>query len=194
MTRTDHTQTIRTNLTSLAVALLIVGIASVGVVSSGATEATQGRTAGTEQVVTSEMDADADWVTERFGRPRQELNWSVDPRVIKEFMPSGVGDQIVRCGDYTVLSNHGLYFSYEEDPDSSKDMLASVIIFKGDQRVFVARGYKFSDFHFDSARNVLKFDYWTGVMGDQQIVEFTIAFTSSPIRCSNRFFSTKDQR
>ena len=96
MIGTDHTHTLRTNFTSLAAALLILGLASVVVVSSGAADTIQGRTAGTEQVVTSGMDADADWVTERFGRPRQELNWSVDPRVIKEFMPSGVGDQIRR--------------------------------------------------------------------------------------------------
>ena len=145
----------------------------------------------TEIFAKSNAESEVKLVTERFGRS-DKLHWSVDPAVCKKFVPTGFGNQIVRCGDYTLLSNEGLYWSCEEDPDSSKDMQASVLIFKGEQRVFVARGYQFSKFNYDAARKVLTFRYWTGLMGDDQIIEITVDLSGEKIRIKTRSKSTKD--
>jgi len=147
----------------------------------------------TEIFAKSNAESEVKLVTERFGRPRPDkLHWSVDPAVCKKFEPTGFGDQIVRCGDYTLLSNEGLYWSCEEDQDTSKDMQASVILFQGEQRVFVARGYQFSKFNYDAARKVLNFRYWTGVQGDDQIVEITMNLSGEKIQIKTRSKSTKD--
>lgn len=140
-------------------------------------------------------EAKAPWVTECFGRPAPNvLHWSVDPEVTKAFSPSGVGDQIIRCGDFTVLSNHGLYWSCEESRDTSKDMQASVMIFKGEQRVFVARGYKFLDFTYDAAANTLGFKYWTGInKGDKEIVLMKISLSSGVPQIDTKFLSTESE-
>lgn len=145
------------------------------------------------QPTTSKPDAQAEWVTEPCGRPSPNvLHWSIDPAVTKAFEPSGVGSQIVRCGDFTVLYNHGLYWSGEENQDVSKDMQASVVIFKGEQRVFVARGYVFNAFNFAAASKVLNFRYWTGVQGHEQITEFTLDLSGDAIQIKTIRRSTKD--
>ncbi len=147
----------------------------------------------TEISAKSNAESEVKLVTERFGRPRPDkLLWSVDPAVCKRFEPTGFGDQIVRCGDYTLLSNEGLYWSCEEDQDTSKDMQASVILFQGEPRVFVTRGYQFSKFSYDAARKVLNFRYWTGVQGDDQIVEITKILSGEKIQIKTRSKSTKD--
>ena len=92
----------------------------------------------------------------------------------------------------TVVSSHGLYWSGEENQDDSKDMQASVMIFKGEQRVFVARGYDFVTFNFDAATHALTFKYWTGVQGDKQLVLFTMALSSGVPQVETKFLSTKD--
>ena len=136
--------------------------------------------------------ADDDWPRERFGRPHPaKLNLSLDAKVVREFLPSGVGTSVVRCGDYTVLKNHGLYFSNEDDPDTSRDMLASIIVFKGDHRVCVARGYKFAKVIYDPAEKTIQFDHWTGVQGDNEIEEVTLDLGGDRIGCEIQLRSTK---
>lgn len=147
----------------------------------------------TEVFAKSNAESEVKLVTERFGRPQpNKLHWSVDPAVCKKFEPTGFGNEIVRCGDYTLLSNEGLYWSCEEDQDTSKDMQASVMLFQGEQRVFVARGYEFSKFNYDAARKVLNFRYWTGVQGADQIVEITMNLSGEKIQIKTRSKSTKD--
>lgn len=147
-----------------------------------------------EKAAASPSDAAAPWVEERFGRPTPDvLHWSVEPAVTKAFEPSGVFDKIMHCGEFTVVSNYGLYWSGEGDPDDSKDMQASVVILKGQQRVFVARGYQFDKFNYDAAKKTLNFKYWTGVQGDGQIVEFTMDFASGTLQPKTRTLSTKDE-
>lgn len=147
----------------------------------------------TEIFAKSNAESEVKLVTERFGRPSPDkLHWSVDPAVCKKFEPTGFGNEIVRCGDYTLLSNEGLYWSCEEDQDTSKDMQASVILFQGEQRVFVARGYQFSKFNYDAARKVLNFRYWTGVQGHDQIVEITMHLSGEKIQIKTQSKSTKD--
>ena len=145
-----------------------------------------------EQSAASRSDAGAPWVKERFGRPTPNvLHWSVEPAVTKAFEPSGVFEQVIQCGEFTALSNYGLYWSGEGDADDSKDMQASVVILKGQQRVFVARGYQFDKFGYDAAKKALNFRYWTGVQGDGQIVEFTLDFASGTLQPKARTLSTK---
>ena len=141
----------------------------------------------------SNAESEVKLVTERFGRPYpNKLHWSIDPAVCRNFEPTGFGDQIIRCGDYTALSNKGLYWSHEENQDTSQDMQASVLVFKGEQRAFVARGYQFSGFNYDAARKVLNFQYWTGLMGDEQIIEITMHLGGEAIQIQTRSKSTKD--
>lgn len=147
-----------------------------------------------EKAATAPSDAAAPWVEERFGRPTPDvLHWSVEPAVTKAFEPSGVFDEIMHCGEFTVVSNYGLYWSGEGDPDDSKDMQASVVILKGQQRVFVARGYQFDKFNYDDAKKTLNFHYWTGVQGDGQIVEFTMDFASGALQPKTRNLSSKGE-
>lgn len=147
-----------------------------------------------EKAAAAPSDAAAPWVEEQFGRPTPDvLHWSVEPAVTKAFKPSGVFDETIHCGEFTVVSNYGLYWSGEEDPDDSKDMQASVVILKEQQRVFVARGYEFDKFYYDDAKKTLNFHYWTGVQGDGQIVEFTMDFASGALQPKTRTLSTKDE-
>lgn len=144
--------------------------------------------------VEQSTDAGAPWVKERFGRPTPNvLHWSVEPAVTKTFEPSGVFEQVIQCGEFTALSNYGLYWSGEGDTDDSKDMEASVVILKGQQRVFVARGYQFDKFNYDAPKKALNFRYWTGVQGDGQVVEFTLDFASGTIQPKARTLSTKGE-
>jgi hypothetical protein len=136
-----------------------------------------------------------DWLSERFSRPLPDhLDWSADSKKAEAFMPSGIGYRILRCGDFTVLHNHGIYHSNEENPDTSHDQRASVIVFRGEQRAFVARGYKFSDFRYDAATASIKFQYWKGVMGSGQIEEVTLSLGRDGIECATHPASTKDKR
>ena len=96
----------------------------------------------------------------------------MDSQVIEGFLPSGIGSGVYRFGEYTVLHNHGVYWSAEDDPDTSRDMHASVVIFKNNRPVFVARGYQYSGFRHDRARNTFLFQHWTGAMGEDQITGF----------------------
>jgi hypothetical protein len=147
----------------------------------------------TELFAKSNAESEVKLVTERFGRPQpNKLHWSVDPAVCKKFEPTGCGDQIIRCGDYTLLSNVGLYWSGEENQDTSKDMQSSVLLFEGEQRVFVARGYDFSKFNYDAAKKELNFRYWTGVQGHDQIVEISMNLSGEKIQIKTRSKSTKD--
>jgi len=133
-----------------------------------------------------------DWAKQRFGRPHPaKFKFSLDPEVVKDFMPSGVGVSIVRCGDFTVLKNHGLYFSNEGNPDTSRDMLASIIVFKGNERVFVARGYKFTEIRHDAAKKTIQFDHWTGVQGDKEIEEVILDVGGERLGCKTLSRSTK---
>lgn len=135
------------------------------------------------------------WEATRFGRPSPgKLNWSLKPAVVTAFKPSGVGCRILRCGEYTLLYNHGLYWSDQEKPDDSHDMQASVVLFNGNQRLFVARGYKFSGFKYDVVKKTINLSHWTGVMGDKQIEELTLDVSGDRVRCTTRFFSTKGKQ
>jgi hypothetical protein len=112
--------------------------------------------------------------------------WSMDSETVQKFQPSGVGTQICRSGDYTILYNHGLYWSNEENPDTSQDMHASVIIFKGAKRVFVGRGYKYLEFQANPWENTFSFQHWTGTMGHNQITHYAFTVTDDALQLATR--------
>ena len=84
-----------------------------------------------------------DWATRQHGRSFTEGYHSVDPRICAEFIPSGVLETEMQHKGLLIRLYHGLYFSDEKQKDTSKDQLASVIVYQDGKRVFVARGYRF---------------------------------------------------
>lgn len=116
-----------------------------------------------------------DWATRLHGRGYTEGYHSVDPRICAEFIPSGALETEIQHKGLLVRFYHGLYFSDEENPDTSKDQLASVIIYQDGNRVFVARGYRFGELGIKSLgfKSKLAFTHWSGVMGDKQIQLFS---------------------
>lgn len=133
------------------------------------------------------------WLSERFGRLSPHPGyWIMDVRAVEQFQPSGVGLQVYTVGEYAILHNHGLYWSNEENRDSSKDMHASVIIFHNGQRVFVARGYNYSKFQTDPIGETFSFQHWTGTMGHEQLTVFQFRIRSEGLSVTTKKKSTKD--
>ncbi len=139
-----------------------------------------------------------DWASTRFGRISPHPGfWSMNVEVVNAFQPSGVGCGVYRFNDYLILHNHGLYYG-SEDP-MEYDMHACVMIFKGNQRVFVARGYRYNDF--EAKYNPITsdhpgrfvFKHWTGVMGDEQITVFDLTLDEADMLHVRTYeLSTKD--
>ncbi len=139
-----------------------------------------------------------DWARTRFGRIAPHPGfWSMNAETVNAFQPSGVGCGVYRFNDYLILHNHGLYY---DSPDSAEfDMHACVMIFKGNQRVFVARGYQYDDF--EAKYNPITADqpgrfvfiHWTGVMGDRQITVFELTLDEADMLSVRTYeLSTKD--
>jgi hypothetical protein len=142
---------------------------------------------GLGAVLAGEKNTKTEWAQTRFGRLSSHPgNWSMDSETVQKFQPSGVGTQICRSGDYTILYNHGLYWSNEENPDTSQDMHASVIIFKGAKRVFVGRGYKYLEFQANPWENTFSFQHWTGTMGHNQITHYAFTVTDDALQLATR--------
>ncbi len=141
-----------------------------------------------------DTDANETWAKMRFGRLTPHPGyWTTDPQLIEEFVPSGIGYQVYQLSDYSVLHNHGLYWSNEEHQDTSYDMHASVIVFKNEQRVFVARGYRYDKFQIDSNTDKFSFEHWTGVMGDNQITIYNFSVESGVLKVTTYTRSTRAQ-
>ena len=148
---------------------------------------------GLAVVWTAARDTDSEWARTRFGRVSPHPgNWTMDAETVQEFQPSGVGSQIYRAGEYTILHNHGLYWSDEENQDTSHDMHASVIIFKDNKRVFVGRGYRYDNFQVDLRKSRFSFNHWTGTMGDNQITCFEFHTNEKELKLTTRKRSTKE--
>ena len=148
---------------------------------------------GLALVMAGAKDAKMEWTQTRFGRMSPHPgNWTMDVKAVQDFLPSGVGAQIYRVGEYTILHNQGLYWSCEENQDTSHDMHASVIVFKDSKRVFVGRGYKYSDFQSNLKESTFSFQYWTGVMGDNQITCFDFNVVDDKLKLTIKKKSTKE--
>ncbi len=137
----------------------------------------------------------AKWVANRFGRPNpHSVYWSVQPEIVQNFEPSGIGAEIYRMGDYTLLHNTAVYWSHEEHQDVSHDMEASVMVFNGEKRVFVARGYHFDRFQANPKERTFFFRSWTGVMGPEQITEFNIDAAGDVLKVTTETKSSRAER
>lgn len=96
---------------------------------------------------------------------------SADPEQMKRFTPSGEKPKIHKTGDWTIKIYPPVYYSNEENPDTSKDRPASVIVSYKGQSQFVGRGYMFEFIKSPKTKNKPLFlvRYWSGVMGCQLI-------------------------
>ena len=134
------------------------------------------------------------WLEERFGRPTAfTLKWTANPEEIERFQPSGIGCQILRCGEYTLLHNHGLYYSNEENPSAAKDQQASVLLFRENQPVFVARGYKFHDFMTSADHSKVVFFNYAGRGNDGGLRRVTLFTAEDPLRVEVEQFSVWEE-
>ena len=95
------------------------------------------------------------WLHQRFTQTHRRGNYTTDPGQLKRFQPSGIAHKIYQLQDLVIVHNHALYWSDETAPDESKDMLASVIGFRNNKRVFAARGYKFLRFQSDALSHTM---------------------------------------
>lgn len=135
-----------------------------------------------------------DWVTTRYGRVLPQGFYSVEEKDCLRFVPSGKLDSTVQHGSLTIRIYHGLYYSSQENPDTSKDQQASVEVLNGDRRIFVARGYMFSEIGLDSKGYAtdIRFTHWTGVMGDEQVTVFSLRYRDAKVDLSGiKKYSTK---
>jgi len=138
-----------------------------------------------------EKSLEDSWLERRFGRTGGEGHFSTDPHLLPRFVPSGVGWRIYQAGDVVILHNKALYWSHEENPDTSKDMLGSVLAYRGEELLFAARGYKFDDFVTDPDNSHIQFHVWSGVMGPQQIKQFQLDCSGKRLKCSVKLLGTR---
>ena len=110
------------------------------------------------------------WLSSKTGRTNI-LFATKDPEKLKQFVPSGLfqGEQII--GNWKVILHSPVYFSNEENPDTSKDQPASAIVYSLTKTKnwiprFAGKGYKFSLIQTQEINNILFIlRYWTGTMG-----------------------------
>ena len=127
---------------------------------------------------------DENWLTAKNGRTVY-LFGTTNKEKIERFIPSGqskqkntetpLDSQQTIIKQWRIVIYSPVFFSNEENPDTSKDRVASVLVYNLNnslsereqlQPVFVAKGYKFSVIKNPSNTNfdfILR--YWSGVMG-----------------------------
>ena len=106
------------------------------------------------------------WLSAENGRSRSFFG-SFKKEEIKQFVPSGRDPKNKTIGDYQITIYYPVYYSNEENPDTSKDKPASVTVsYKGEIQ-FVGKGYQFSLIEKPKTEYEPLFiiRYWSGVMG-----------------------------
>jgi len=138
------------------------------------------------------------WLTIESGRTVY-LFGTVDKEKIKKFIPTGHKPEQSIIGQWKILLYPPVFYSNEENPDTSKDRSSSVLVYnlesslsaeEKSEPVFVAKGYKFFIIDTPSNRNfdfVLR--YYPGVMGCSLI---DMGFSQSIKSPSIEYRSTKD--
>ena len=151
---------------------------------------------------------DENWLTAKNGRTVY-LFGTTDKEKIKRFIPSGqskqkntktpLNSQQTIIKQWRIVIYLPIFFSNEENPDTSKDQVASVLVYNLNdslseeeqlQPVFVAKGYQFSVIKNPSNTNfdfILR--YWSGVMSCSLI---DIGFSHNVEFPSVEYRSTKD--
>ena len=112
------------------------------------------------------------WLSSKTGRTKT-LFATKDPEKLKQFVASGLfqGEKIF--GDWKIILHSAVYFSNEENPDTSKDQPASAIVYsltetKNWKPHFAGKGYQFSLILAEKVKNpnrLFILRYWTGTMG-----------------------------
>ena len=116
------------------------------------------------------------WLSAEHGRTVYLFGTTISEK-IKKFIPSGRKPEEKRIGKWKIILRPPVYYSDQENPDTSKDKPASVIVHSlettdsnktAKQKThFVAKGYKFSIIPNPKMEKDLLFiiRYWPGVMG-----------------------------
>ena len=123
-------------------------------------------------------------LSSKYGRHSYLLG-SNDQDKIKEFVPSDTPKSEYLIEEWKIVLNSGVFYSDETNPDTSKDQLSSVMIYKNDIIVFVAKGYKFFVIKQDDSF-ILRF--YPGVMGCS-LIDMKFKDTAIPVIT---YKSTKD--
>ena len=106
------------------------------------------------------------WLSAKNGRTSSFFG-SFKKEEIKQFVPSGRDPKKKTIGDYQITIYYPIFYSNEENPDTSKDKPASVTVsYKGEIQ-FVGKGYQFSLIEKPKTKYEPLFiiRYWSGVMG-----------------------------
>lgn len=106
------------------------------------------------------------WLTAENGRSSTFFG-SFEKEDIKKFVPSGRNSERTIIEDYHITIYQAVYYSNEENPDTSKDRPASVIVSYKKEIQFVGKGYQFSLIKNLKTEYKPSFiiRYWSGVMG-----------------------------
>ena len=111
------------------------------------------------------------WLTIKHGRTQSLFGTANKNKILNSFIPSGDSETSTRIKDWEILIRHGVYYSNEENPDTSKDKPASVIVYHlendNKQPHFAGKGYKFFLIKEPDTKQKPLFivRYWSGAMG-----------------------------
>ena len=106
------------------------------------------------------------WLRTKNGRTTY-LFGTIDTKKIKTFTVSGYKAKEQTIGTAKIILYNPIYYSNEENPDTSLDQPSSAIIYKTSKEnsaVFTARGYKFSIIDLPKKEDFI-LRHWSSVMG-----------------------------
>ena len=114
----------------------------------------------------SQLLSEGTWLSAEKGRTSSFFG-SFKKEEIELFVPSGRDPERKTIGDYQITIYYPVYYSNEENPDTSKDKPASVIVSYKKKIQFVGKGYKFSLIEKAKTKYEPLFivRHWSGVMG-----------------------------
>ena len=114
----------------------------------------------------SELLSQDTWLSSKNGRS-SSLFSSFKKEEIEQFVPSGRDPKRKTIGDYQITIYYPIYYSDSENPDTSKDKPASVIVSHKEEIQFVGKGYQFSLIEKPKTKYAPLFiiRYWSGTMG-----------------------------
>ena len=110
------------------------------------------------------------WLTTQNGRTPYVFG-TTKPEKIQRFKPSGRSPEEKRIGQWRILLRHPVYYSNEENPNTSEDLPASVMVYKTfnkqEHLIFVGKGRTFSVIEHPAIEQAPPFilRHWSGVMG-----------------------------
>ena len=114
----------------------------------------------------SELLSKKTWLSAKNGRSSSFFK-SFKKKEIKQFVPSGHNPKSQTIEDYKITIYYPVYYSNEQNPDTSKDKPASVIVSYKEDIQFVGKGYKFLLVKNPKTeyKPLFIIRYWSGSMG-----------------------------